>query len=137
MRDRFRVAPGVSVPVSELSWRFGPSGGPGGQHANRASTRATVVFNVEASGSVPDEIKERLVKRFGPEIVVVEDDSRSQSRNREVAIERLEARISSALIKRRSRRDTRPTAAAVQRRLDEKRHRSTKKRDRRSDWDEP
>ena len=127
------------VPSSELEWTFGPSGGPGGQHANRSNTRATLRFDLAASRSIPEEVKDLILHRLGPRaptgtVSVTVDETRSQLLNREIAVERLTHLLSDALRPVRSRRPTRPTAASRQRRLDDKRRRSERKRERRPDW---
>jgi ribosome-associated protein len=128
------------IPPGELSWSFGPSGGPGGQHANRSHTRATLRFNLERSTAFPEGIREHMLMRLGSRspgglITVTVDETRSQSLNREVALERLSHLLSEAMRRPRRRKPTRPTAASRQRRLDEKRRRSDKKAQRRQGWD--
>jgi ribosome-associated protein len=126
-----RVTSSCAIPLDELEWRFGPAGGPGGQHANRAHTRAEVRFDVEASPSLGPRQRARLLERVGPVVRVAADDERSQLRNRELALERLRSRLADALRVQRPRRPTTPTVAARQRRLEEKRRRSEVKRLRR------
>jgi ribosome-associated protein len=92
-----------------------------------------LTFALADSPSLPDELRDRLVARFGASLTVVADESRSQLRNREVALDRLEARLAGALAPRRARRSTKPGAAAVQRRLDAKRRQSQRKAARRVD----
>ncbi len=126
-----RVTRSCAIPLYELEWRFTPSGGPGGQHANRSNTRAEVKFDVVASESLLDVHRARLVERLGPVVRVVADDERSQLRNRELALERLRARLAEALRVERTRRPTAPTRGAKMRRLETKKQRSTLKRLRR------
>jgi ribosome-associated protein len=126
-----RLGPGLVIPYDELTWRFSTSGGPGGQHVNTANTRAEVVFDVAGSPSLPDWARARIVAALGPVVAVAASDRRSQARNRELALERLTARLQSALVVRRSRRATRPTLASKRRRLDTKRRRGEVKRGRR------
>ena len=126
-----QVTPVCAIPLDELSVRFGPSGGPGGQHANRSNTRVELRFDVAGSPSLTDAQRARLVARLGPEVRVVADDERSQARNRSLATERLAEVLARALHEPRPRRATRPSAAARQRRLDDKRAQSERKRDRR------
>ena len=130
-RPTLRVTAGLRIPESELRWRFSRSGGPGGQHANTADTRAEVRFDVVGSPSLGPRQRARLLERLGPEVRVVASDERSQARNRALAQERLVARLADALRVDPTRRPTRPTKASVQRRLDEKRRRSARKADRR------
>lgn len=126
------IVPGCVIPLDELSVRFSPSGGPGGQHANRSNTRVELRFDVVASPSLTEAQRTRLLDRLGPEVRVVVDDERSQARNRALAVERLAQRLAGALAVPRTRRATRPSQAARQRRLDAKRARAQTKRDRRT-----
>jgi ribosome-associated protein len=119
------------VPLAELDWRFSASGGPGGQHANTANTRAEVVFDVANSPSLGPRQRARLLDRLGPVVRVVADDERSQARNRQLALDRLAARLREALRVERPRVPTRPSAAARARRLESKRRTSERKRMRR------
>ena len=132
-RSAIRVNRSLAIPLSELTFRFGPSGGPGGQHANKASTRVELRFDVEHSPSLRPGQLARLLERFGRQVRVVADGNRSQSRNREEAIERLRQRLADALVTKRPRTPTRPSRGAVERRLDEKRRRSQQKQARRPD----
>jgi ribosome-associated protein len=126
-----RVTRSCVIPLSELEWRFTASGGPGGQHANRSNTKAEVRFDVVASPSLLDVHRDRLLERLGPVVRVVADDERSQLRNRDLALERLRARLADALRVERTRRPTAPTRASTQRRLEQKKRRSDIKRGRR------
>jgi len=126
------IVPGCVIPLDELSVRFSPSGGPGGQHANRSNTRVELRFDVVASPSLTEAQRARLLDRLGPEVRVVVDDERSQARNRALAVERLAQRLAGALAVPRTRRATRPSQASRQRRLDAKRARAQTKRDRRT-----
>lgn len=131
--NELRVAPGVSIPLDELTWRFSRSGGPGGQHANTSDTKVEVRFDIAGSPSLRDHHRARLVERLGPELRVVTSERRSQARNREVALERLAERLAAALVVEAPRRATRPTKASVRRRLDAKRRQSDRKSSRRID----
>jgi ribosome-associated protein len=119
------------IPASELEWRFSASSGPGGQHVNTSNTRADVRFDIAASASVPEEARSQLIERLGPVVQVVAGDRRSQARNRELAIERLRARLEDALRVEPPRRPTRPTAASRRQRQEAKRRTSERKRERR------
>ncbi|MDQ4069762.1 MAG: aminoacyl-tRNA hydrolase [Actinomycetota bacterium] len=116
------------IPLEELEWRFSASGGPGGQHANTANTRAEVRFDVAASPSLGPRQRARLLERLGPVVRVVASDERSQSRNRRLALERLAARLGDGLQTDPVRVPTRPTAASAAERLAGKRRRSETKR---------
>ncbi len=119
------------IPADELEWRYSTSGGPGGQHANTSNTRAEVVFDIDGSPTLDDATRQRLQARFGRRIAVSADDTRSQLRNRELAAQRLAARLASALVVPRNRRPTRPGRRAEERRLADKRRRSQQKSSRR------
>jgi ribosome-associated protein len=134
--DGLRVTRSLVIPLDELEWRFTPSGGPGGQHANRSNTRVEVRFDVERSPSLGPRQRERLLAKLGPLVRVVADDERSQARNRAFAVERLAARLADALRIEAPRRPTKPTPGAKKRRLDDKRRQSERKRERRRPSDE-
>jgi ribosome-associated protein len=119
------------IPASELQWRFGPSGGPGGQHANKSSTRAELRFDIETSRAFDDPMRERLVEQLGIEVRIAEDGSRSQATNRKRAVRRLNAALEDAARPDPpSRRPTKPSKSARRRRLDDKRARGEKKQTR-------
>ena len=128
MADELRVTRYCRIPLDELEWRFSASGGPGGQHANTANTRAEVRFDVARSPSLGPRQRARLLERLGPVVRVVASDERSQARNRELALERLRSRMADALRVERPRRKTVPSAAARRRRVESKRRRSEVKR---------
>ncbi len=119
------------IPLDELEWQTSRSGGPGGQHANTSDTRVEVRFDVNASHSLGPRQRARLLERLGPMVRATASDSRSQARNREIALERLRRRLADGLRVERPRRATKPTKAARVRRLDAKRRQSVRKRDRR------
>jgi len=130
--DELPVRPGVAVPLAEIELRTSRSSGPGGQHANVTASRVEAVFDVAASGALSDAQKARVTARLGPRVTAAAQDTRSQLRNRELALERLAARLAHALEVRRPRTATRPTKASKRRRLDAKKRRGNIKRDRRS-----
>ena len=132
------MTPTCVIRMDELDWRFSASGGPGGQHVNTANTRAEVRFDIAGSPSLGPRQRARLLERLGPDVRVVASDERSQLRNRELALERLRSRLADALRVEKPRRPTKPTRAAKEKRLEQKRHRSETKRRRRgrSDHDE-
>ena len=121
----------AELPLREIVLRTSRSSGPGGQHANVTASRVEAVFDVAASSALTDAQKQRLILRLGPRVVAVAQDARSQARNRELALERLQRRLAGALATPRARRPTRPTEAAVRRRLDTKRRQAERKRRRR------
>ena len=129
------AGPGCRVPVGEVRWRFGPSGGPGGQHANRAHTRVEAELDLKRARGIEDEVRVQLVQRLGSSIRLVVDRHRSQARNRHRALDEIERRLQDALVEQVSRRPTRPRRGAVERRLEAKRQRGARKAERRGDWD--
>jgi len=131
MEDPMRISAGVAVPLAEIELRASRSSGPGGQHANVTASRIEAVFDVAASASLSDAQRARVMAKVGPRLTAVAQDARSQARNRELALERLRARLAAALAVPRSRRPTRPSRAAKRRRLDGKRRQAERKRDRR------
>lgn len=126
----------LSIPADELTWRFTPSGGPGGQHANRSSTRVEVIFEIETSAVLSNRQRELLSNEFGPRIRVVVDESRSQLRNRQLAGERLAEKLRAALVPKRVRRPSKPGRGAKERRLKAKRQQSQRKANRRVNYDD-
>jgi ribosome-associated protein len=130
-RDSIRVTRSVVIPLAEIELRYSRSSGPGGQHAQKSETRVEAVFDVEASDSLTEAQKRRVTGRAGPVIRAIAQDERSQARNRELAIDRLTQHLREALRVERRRIASEPTAAAKERRLDEKRRRSELKRLRR------
>jgi ribosome-associated protein len=129
--DSIRVTRTVAVPQTEIEFRFSRSSGPGGQHAQKSETRVEALFDVEASTALSETQKRRVVARAGPVLRAVAQDERSQTRNRELATERVIEQLRDALRVRRRRIATRPTAAGRERRLEGKRRRSGVKRLRR------
>lgn len=135
-REDLVVDDRLVIPAAELTWRFTPAGGPGGQHANVSRTRAEVVFDVETSAVLSDDQRRRLLASVGPRLAVSADDTRSQARNRQLALERLRARLRDGLRREKPRRPTRPGRSATERRLRDKRRRSERKAARRRRHDE-
>jgi ribosome-associated protein len=131
-----RVSGSCVIGLDELEWRFSGSGGPGGQHANTANTRVEVRFDVAASPSLGPRQRARIIEALGPVVRVVASDSRSQHRNRELAIERLCERLAGALRVERPRVPTRVGKSAKEKRLKDKRQRSERKRSRSRPMDE-
>jgi len=125
------VARGVAVPLAEVELRTSRSSGPGGQHANVTASRVEAVFDIAASGALTEEQKRRVIGRVGPRLTAVAQDARSQSRNRELALERLRSRLTAALAVPRPRRATKPTKASRRARMESKRRRAQRKRERR------
>ena len=131
LSERLHVRAGLELPLHEIEVRASRSSGPGGQHANVTASRVEAAFDVTASGTLTDAQRERLLRRLGPRVTATAQDTRSQTRNRALALERLAARIAGALETRRPRTATRPTHASRQQRLAGKRRRGEVKRARR------
>ncbi len=129
--DSIRVTRSVLLPLGEIELQVSRSSGPGGQHAQKSETRVVAVFDVESSGVLTEGQKKRVVAKAGTVLRAVAQDERSQSRNRELAVERLVAALREALRVERKRVPTKPTKAARERRLSDKKRRSQTKRLRR------
>lgn len=129
--DALRPAAGVVIPVAEIELQASRSSGPGGQHANVTASRIVAVFDAAASPSLSEEQRRRIVSRYGPVVRAVAQEARSQSRNRIVALERLEERLARALAVRRPRTATKPTKGSRERRLTAKRKLGERKAQRR------
>jgi ribosome-associated protein len=126
-RESIQVNSRLAIPLEEVELRYSRSSGPGGQHAQKTETRVEAVFDVGASNMLSAAQKARLSERVGPLVRAVAQDERSQSRNRELALERLAEAIRAGLRVPRKRRPTRPTAAARERRLEAKKRRAATK----------
>jgi ribosome-associated protein len=122
------IGRGVTIPLAEIELRASRSSGPGGQHANVTASRVEAVFEVASSRSLSDDERRRIAARYGPVVRAVAQDTRSQARNRELALERLRSRLEAALIVPRKRRATKPSAGARRRRVESKRRRGELKR---------
>lgn len=131
MADELRINPRLSIPFSELLIRASRSSGPGGQHANVTASRIEVVWDVRASETVTDWQRTRILERLGPVVTAIAQDSRSQRRNRDLALERFVERVAEALVVQQTRRPTKPSRGAKERRLTAKRQNSDRKAGRR------
>jgi ribosome-associated protein len=129
--DPMRVSRDLALPLDEILLRTSRSSGPGGQHANVTASRVEAVFDIHGSRTLTDAQRERLLARFGPRVTATAQDARSQTRNRELALERLRERLARALAVRRPRKPTAPGAAARARRVEAKRRQAERKRARR------
>ena len=126
-----RINGSCRIAMSELVWRFSGSGGPGGQHANTSNTKVDLSFDIEQSASLGPRQRERMLEALGPVVRVTASDTRSQTRNRELALERLRERLQDSLRVATPRRATKPSKAAKKSRVDSKKLRSTTKQHRR------
>jgi len=131
MAELLHIRSGLALPMSEIELRTSRSSGPGGQHANVTASRVEAVFDVVASTSLSPEQRSRISAKLGPKVTASAQDTRSQYRNRELALERLASRLAHALEVRRPRTKTRPTRASQRRRVDSKKRRGETKRARR------
>jgi ribosome-associated protein len=137
MADGLAVNGSVLIPEAELGWRFSRSSGPGGQGVNTTDSRVELVFDVTVSTAFTPDQRERVLQRLSGRLVdgvvtVVAAEHRSQLRNREAARIRLAAMLRAALAPDPPhRRPTRPSRAARERRLADKRRRTLTKRMRR------
>jgi ribosome-associated protein len=131
MDDPMVIKGRTAIPLREITLRASRSSGPGGQHANVTASRVEASFDVEASEALSETQKARIIERLGPLVTAVAQDERSQTRNRELALERLRGRLAAALAVQRPRRATRPSAGAVARGRAAKQRRSERKAQRR------
>ena len=139
--DTILINEQVNIPAAELQFRFSTSSGPGGQHVNRSATRVTLLFDVANSPSLDETTRERLLKKLAPRLDkegvlhIDVQESRSQYRNRETAVLRFQLILANALKQPKKRRKTKPSQAAIERRLTEKKKRGQRKQDRRQQWE--
>ena len=137
-RNVLAVNQSLSIPRGELDVRVSRSSGAGGQHVNKTSSRVEVFWNIRTSKAVTEEQRTLLLSRLQSKLTsdgsvrVVASDMRSQSRNREIAEERLGEMVRRALAVRRKRKPTTPTRAAKEARLESKKRHSRKKDERRT-----
>ena len=120
----------LALPLADVELRTSRSSGPGGQHANVTASRVEAVFDVGESATLTDAQRERLRARYGERVTAVAQDARSQARNRELALERLRETLAAGLVVPKRRRPTKPGRAAREKRLDTKKRRSERKRQR-------
>lgn len=138
MDEDLRITGSVTIPRNELSWRFSRSSGPGGQGVNTTDSRVQLTFDLARSPSIPELLRTRALERLAPKLVdgclvVASSEQRSQLQNREAAERRLADTLRAAMAPPpRKRRPTKPSRAAVDRRIKEKKSRGETKRLRRS-----
>lgn len=131
MAEALVVTPQLAIPLREIELRASRSSGPGGQHANVTASRVEAVFEVAASETLTEDQRRLLLERLGGRVSAVAQDARGQARNRELALERLAAKLAGGLEQAAERRPTRPSRAARRRRLEQKQRTSDRKRSRR------
>jgi ribosome-associated protein len=124
------INPDLAVPLGEVELRTSRSSGPGGQHANVTASRVEAVFDLGESATLTEAQRERLRARYGERVTAVAQDARSQARNRELALERLREKLAAGVVVPKRRRPTKPGRAAREKRLDSKKRRSERKRQR-------
>jgi ribosome-associated protein len=129
--DELKIEDGLAIPLAEIELRASRSSGPGGQHANVTASRVEAVFDVTTSRALDEAQRQRLLDSAGPVISAVAQEARGQARNRELALQRLAAKVAAGLRVPRRRRPTRPSAASRERRLEQKRRASERKAGRR------
>lgn len=138
--ELIRINDHLVIPTAELQFRFETSGGPGGQHANRAATRAVLLFDVGNSPSLDDVTRGRLLRRLANRLdkegmlQIQASDTRSQWQNRQTAITRFRLLLCQALKEPKQRRPTKPSRAAQEARIAKKKRRSAIKKGRGRDW---
>ena len=135
--DSLRINGGTRIPVADVQIRASRSSGPGGQHANMTSSRIEVALDVASTAALSPGQKALLIERLGPVVRAVSQDARSQSRNRQLALDRLAERIREGLHVQASRRPTGPSRNAKRKRVESKVKRGQTKQDRkrpRGDW---
>jgi len=130
--ESIRVTRTVVVPPGEIHLRTSRSSGPGGQHAQKSETRVEAIFDVEASSALSPAQKKRVLAKAGPVLRAIAQDERSQLRNKELAVERVVEALREALRVPRRRVATKPSKAARERRLEQKKRRGETKKLRRA-----
>ncbi|MCP1413962.1 alternative ribosome rescue aminoacyl-tRNA hydrolase ArfB [Paenarthrobacter sp. A20] len=130
------ISPSLTVPASELAWRFSRSSGPGGQHVNTTDSRAELIWDLAGSATLTDEQRQLLLKRLGRKLVagvitVTASEERSQLRNREIALAKLAGLIGKGLVPETVRRASKPTRGSARRHRAAKELRSATKQQRR------
>ncbi len=135
MAEELKIDSELAIPLSEIELRASRASGPGGQHANVTASRIEAVFDVTASQALGEAQRERLLRASGPRLTAVSQDARSQARNRDLALQRLAAKVARGLAQPHPRHPTKPSSASRERRLEDKRRTGERKRARRKPLD--
>jgi ribosome-associated protein len=131
MADELEIAPGLTIPLDLVEIRTSRSSGPGGQHANVTASRVEAVLDLDAVENLSDAQRARLMAKLGRRVSATAQDTRSQARNRDLALGRLAAKLRAGLVQQAPRRPSRPSRGSVERRLESKRRQSARKHNRR------
>ena len=144
MSDVIKITSNIEIPRSDLTFRTARSGGPGGQHVNTADTKVILSYNIANSAVLREALSEQKFARFVERLAnkldkdgilqVTCQETRSQLSNKEIAVERFVSILKGALIEPKKRKKTKPSRAAVERRLQAKKKRSNLKKDRQKNW---
>jgi len=124
---------GFVIPEAELQFRTSRASGPGGQHVNKASTKVEVLWDIGGTATLSEHEKVRIIEQLGRRVDaqgvlhVTADSSRSQSRNREMAIERLQRLVFDALRPPKPRTKTQVPRHSREARLEDKKKQAEKK----------
>ena len=135
--DTLPINSKLSIPLAELSFRYSRSSGPGGQHAQKSSTRVELLFDVRSSPSLTEKQRARILERLAGYIDtagvlhLASQTERSQLRNKEEVVDRFQTLLGDALKRRKRRKPTKPTAKSKERRLKKKKQQSQTKKLRR------
>lgn len=140
-QNQLRINENVSIPLAELQFQFAQSGGPGGQHVNKATTKVFLQFDLLNTECLTEQVRGKLLVRLENRLdksgvlQIASTKTRSQRKNREDAIERFQQVLAEALKEQKKRRATRPSRRAKQRRLDAKKKAGSQKQNRSWKWD--
>ncbi|KHJ38888.1 peptidyl-tRNA hydrolase ArfB [Pedobacter glucosidilyticus] len=133
--------PDFQILIQELAFKTSRSGGKGGQHVNKVSSKVELIWDINQTAACDEDQKQRIIKKLGNRIDkegllhLVADDDRSQHKNKELSIKRLLKLIKESLIEEKPRKPTKPSKAAVHKRLESKKKQALKKINRNVSWD--